>query len=118
MKMLEPFGFRTITASNANEALTHLMEDTFDLLITDIEMPGKDGITLINEAKGLLAKLPFIIICSGAPREYILDDLLTDSIRFLQKPFASLELYRLLNSYFLGRFDNLLRESNAILRDN
>ena len=41
--VLHEEGFETLTANSANEALTVIQNDTIDLVITDMKMPGMDG---------------------------------------------------------------------------
>lgn len=50
---LTQYGARTTAASNATEALELLNQTEFDLLISDIAMPGMDGYALIREVRKL-----------------------------------------------------------------
>lgn len=58
------------TASNGIEALELVERLNPDILITDIRMPGCDGLELIEKAKKLSAKLEIIIISGYAQFEY------------------------------------------------
>jgi len=51
--VLKRAGFQTASASNGQEALQKLKTFKADLVITDLNMPGMDGITLIKEIKKL-----------------------------------------------------------------
>jgi signal transduction histidine kinase/ActR/RegA family two-component response regulator len=51
--VLEHAGARVASASSAGEAWALLQSDTPDVLVSDIEMPGEDGYTLIRRARGL-----------------------------------------------------------------
>ena len=55
---------------NAEEALTYLKSHPVDLLITDISMPGMDGITLTREARALKPSLRMVIVSGYADFEY------------------------------------------------
>ncbi len=46
-------GYLTTTAASAEEALAMLDSDTFDLVLTDVMMPGKSGLYLLEEARRL-----------------------------------------------------------------
>src|SRR5947208_2632113 len=50
------------TAPYAEAALTLLRRERFDVLITDIKMPGGDGLSLMNSAKAIWPGLPVIMI--------------------------------------------------------
>ena len=55
-------------AADGLKALDRVRGDGYNLLITDITMPGVDGLTVINEARRLDEKLPVIVI-TGRPTE-------------------------------------------------
>ena len=50
------------TALNAESALEALRSERFDVLITDIKMPGATGLSLIDSAKEMWPALPIIVI--------------------------------------------------------
>jgi DNA-binding NtrC family response regulator len=43
--------YKTVTASNGREALEEIKKDTFDLIITDVRMPGINGIKLTEAVR-------------------------------------------------------------------
>ena len=54
-------GYEITTAYDADAALEELKKKPFDLIITDIRMPGKNGIELITQIMGLRKDIPIII---------------------------------------------------------
>lgn len=50
---LKKAGFEVIEASDGNEALTVARSRKVNLVLTDVNMPNKDGITLIKELRAL-----------------------------------------------------------------
>jgi DNA-binding response OmpR family regulator len=54
-------GYEIVTAGNAEEALAALDEEAFDLIVTDIRMPGRDGVELITEILGRRKEIRIII---------------------------------------------------------
>lgn len=54
-------GLQVVTVDNGENALTRIKEQHFDLLITDIKMPGKDGIELVREMRELEIETPVIV---------------------------------------------------------
>ena len=61
---LEQAGFRTITACNAHEALEELQQHTPDVIVSDIMMPGTDGIDFCRAVRSHArwSEIPLIFI--------------------------------------------------------
>ncbi len=62
MDSLEALGYMAEGAGNGVEALECLEKSSYDLVITDIRMPEKNGIDLLNDIKAKYPKLPVVII--------------------------------------------------------
>lgn len=60
--ILELPGFVVQEASNGDEGLKVFRQEIVDMVITDIMMPGKDGIATIKELKELSPELPIVAI--------------------------------------------------------
>ena len=87
-------GYEVSEACDGEEAM-EVLEDNpgaFDLVISDVVMPGMDGPTLIREAKELLGHARVIFISGYAERDLAkqLDD--DRAVSFLAKPFTSRQL--------------------------
>jgi DNA-binding response OmpR family regulator len=54
-------GYDVTTVRNAEGALDLLRRERFDLIVTDIRMPGRDGVELITQIVGLRKDIPIII---------------------------------------------------------
>ncbi len=88
-KTLVKRGYEVVEACDGEEALEILEEnpESFDLLISDVVMPGLDGPSLLKEARPYLGKARIIFI-SGYAKEEFSDTLSSDlEISFLPKPF-------------------------------
>ena len=59
-KVLEYNGFEITTAANVSEALKHISSGTYDVLLSDLHMPGAgDGLTVVSAcATPIPAPLP------------------------------------------------------------
>jgi len=94
--MLETRGYRVITCTSGEEALTCFRQGGVDLVLTDLIMPGVDGTKLIEEIKNISPETPAILL-SGKVRIYDRD---TRADVFLPKgmyiPAELLERIRLL----------------------
>lgn len=54
-------GYSVTSVHDADSALAALRTGAFDLIITDIRMPGKDGVELISRIMGMRKDIPLII---------------------------------------------------------
>jgi CheY-like chemotaxis protein len=73
-KMLEREGYAVITAADGEEGMKLFQESPFDLVITDIIMPEKEGIEIIMEIKNEHPDIPVIAISGGgfnSPGSYL-----------------------------------------------
>lgn len=71
---------------NGEEALTVMMENHVDILITDINMPIMDGLTLMKKALKLYPKLKVILISSYNEFEYVKEGIKYGAIDYVLKP--------------------------------
>ncbi len=60
--ILRDAGFEVQTAADGAEALEKFLSDTFDLIITDINMPKMDGLSFIRRVREIDAHIPIIIV--------------------------------------------------------
>ncbi len=63
--ILETEGHTVTEADNGNEAIQAIEENTFDLIITDIVMPEKDGLSTILQTKRANENIKIIAISGG-----------------------------------------------------
>ena len=93
--MLEKRGHVVGLADNGNRALSALSGESYDLLITDIIMPDKEGIELIIEVRGQYPSLPIIAMSGGGrldAHNYLDMAAKLGCTTTLQKPFTFDEL--------------------------
>lgn len=83
------------TASDGNAALAALAHGTFDVVVTDIVMPDKEGIEMIMEIRKLKPDLPIIAMSGGgrgSSSDYLEMAALLGAKKTLAKPFSTQEL--------------------------
>ena len=95
------------TASNGNEALALMQKTNPDILITDIRMPGCNGLELIEQAKKICPQLHIIIISGYARFEYAQSAMRYGVREYLLKPINKEELIAV-----LMRMKELLEQEN------
>ena len=62
-RILERRGFAVVTAANGHEALERLGEDTIDLMVSDLNMPKMDGMTLLRDLP--VEDRPAVVVLTG-----------------------------------------------------
>jgi CheY-like chemotaxis protein len=60
--VLERSGYEVVTAGSVNEALARFSPDEFDLVLSDILMPGRPGTDLAREIKTTYPNFPVILL--------------------------------------------------------
>ncbi|MEW5722741.1 MAG: response regulator [Thermodesulfobacteriota bacterium] len=75
------------TTNSPSEAIKLFKDKDFDLVITDLKMPGLDGLDIFEEFKGLKAHVPVIIITAYGSPETAEDALRLGVTEFITKPF-------------------------------
>jgi len=87
--ILSDFGYKILTANNAQKALNLLNQPgtKVDLVITDLVMPGMGGRELMEKIRQLDPELP-VMPTSG----YVMAEDKKSGVGYLQKPFTSTEL--------------------------
>lgn len=86
---------RALSSSNINHrlfesgdaALEALKNEIPDVIVSDINMPGIDGLTLINKVHEVDAKIPFIIITANSDLSSAIHSYEHGSFEYLPKPF-------------------------------
>jgi FixJ family two-component response regulator len=92
MEFLTQQGYCPYSATNPVKALEILEHDNFDLMISDIRMPGMSGIDLLHAAHIKYTDLS-IIIMTGFADDYTYSDIINaGAADFIGKPIAILEL--------------------------
>lgn len=81
-----------VSASCAKEALKLLKEDVFDLMITDIRLPGMSGIDLMAKARELQSQMAIITMTAYADVENAVAAMRNGAFDYITKPFKFEEL--------------------------
>nr|WP_294554493.1 response regulator [uncultured Rhodopila sp.] len=85
--LLESEGFQTVQAIDAAQAMMLMRSQPgFDVLVTDLSMPGADGITLINQARQIQRFLPAILLTGYAEQVTSVAVVAGGSFPVLRKP--------------------------------
>ena len=81
------YGFEVVSVlSNPLKALELLKAESFDVLVSDIRMPGLDGISLLKEIRSFDSNLEIIFVSGYAEFEYAREALRSGAYDYLLKP--------------------------------
>lgn len=61
-EVLRLYGARVIEAENGRTGLNSLREESIDLILSDIRMPGGDGISFLEKVREINPDIPFIFL--------------------------------------------------------
>jgi DNA-binding NtrC family response regulator len=106
--ILENFGYSVLSVNNANKVKDILKNHTFDLIITDLIMPGKVGAEIVSDIREIELKAPILVMTGGGRLE--LNDNLKEAMKkgandTLNKPFNFPDL--------IEKVRNLLSDSDS-----
>ena len=77
--------FTVETATSADEGVAHLTHDEFDCVVSDYDMPGRNGIEFLESVREKAPKLPFVLF-TGKGSEEVASDAITAGVTdYLQK---------------------------------
>ncbi len=93
---------RVIDANDGSRAFELYREEHPDLIITDISMPGLDGLSLIKKIREEDLKTKIIVTSAHPDRPYLLDAIPLHIARFIVKPFEFPELLEAITSSLEG----------------
>src|SRR5512142_2836424 len=115
-EVLTAAGHATRTAGTAEEALQLLSRDHFDLLVTDIVMPGMDGVGLVREAKKRDPDVEAVVVTGHEDVRMAVEAMKAGCAEFLTKPVDRGELAEVADRV-LQRV-RLRREHSQLLSEN
>ncbi len=90
--MLAELGYEPEWVSSGAKALERIAERPVDLLLTDLRMPGMDGLELLRRAREADPDLPAVVITAHGTVAHALEALKLGAADFLSKPFDGAEL--------------------------
>ena len=85
--ILQEEGYETLTANSGPEALELLKNSDIDLMLTDMKMPGMDGISLLEKVKIQNPDLPVIMMTAYGTVEKAVEAMQKGAYSYILKPF-------------------------------
>ncbi|MGQ9653123.1 MAG: response regulator [Thermodesulfobacteriota bacterium] len=89
---LEKLGYEVKTFTNSLEAMDHIEENEYEIIITDLKMKGLDGMRFLQEAKKRSPRTEVIVITGFATLETAKESFQKGVFDFIAKPFKLSEI--------------------------
>jgi DNA-binding NtrC family response regulator len=87
-RILEQEGFSVETSSSGYAALQRIQQEEFDLVITDLRMPGMSGVEVLKTVRILQPEVPVIIITGYAAVDSAVEVMKHGAFDYIAKPFT------------------------------
>jgi len=98
--------YRVDVAPSGEDALTKLTYNQYDLLITDLKMPGISGFTLVEVARSLHPHIKIILMTAFGSKDVLNEAKNLQVDGYITKPFATAKLQAMANSILNGESNN------------
>ena len=100
-------GYKVEACSDAISALSILEKDGIDLVLSDIKMPGMDGVAFLKEVKARWQEIPVILITAFASLDSAVEAMKEGAWDYITKPFQIDELKDVIERAISAREDQL-----------
>ena len=92
MHALKMAGYKVRTAENGNEGIRLAEKDFFDIVVTDLRLPGADGLEILRRVRTFSPDTGFIVITAFAEVKTAVEAMKEGAYDYLSKPFDPEEL--------------------------
>src|SRR6516164_11400807 len=86
MHVLQGAGFKTLDADNGEKAIDRILKQNVDIVISDLRLPGMDGIDLLKRAKAASPDIEVILVTGYGTVEIAVEALKEGTYDFITKP--------------------------------
>ena len=110
--LLEREGYESASAASADQALKLLNDDLFDLIISDVQMPGLNGIDLLARVKAMAPDTAVLMMTAFSAAEQAVEAMKLGAYDYIAKPFKIEEIKLLIRNAL--EKSNLKREITVL----
>jgi DNA-binding NtrC family response regulator len=97
-------GYTAVALRLSTEALQRLQDESFDALVTDLRMPGIDGLALLRASRALDPSRPVIVMTGHMAIDTALEAVNQGAFHYIIKPFSLSHLVELIeDALHVGR---------------
>lgn len=110
--LLSSSGYHVKSCKDGEEGIATIEREAFDLVITDMRLPGFDGLSVLKRVKALSPSTGVIIITAYAEVKTAVQAIKDGAFDYVSKPFSNDELLILIERFL--RFRNLETELHRL----
>jgi DNA-binding NtrC family response regulator len=97
-KVLEAESYRVVASSRGDQGLELARQETWDLIISDLRLPGLSGMDLIAQLHAVQPRVPIIVMTAHGTTETAIEATKLGAFEYLVKPFEPDELLDMISS--------------------
>ncbi|HOY60320.1 MAG TPA: sigma 54-interacting transcriptional regulator, partial [Verrucomicrobiota bacterium] len=91
-KVMEAEGYKVTVVARGDEGLGRALGEPYDLVISDLKLPGTDGLTLVREVHQAKPKLPIILMTAHGTTDTAIEATRWGAFDYVPKPFEMDEM--------------------------
>ncbi|WP_305043089.1 sigma-54-dependent transcriptional regulator [Geoalkalibacter sp.] len=91
-QILEKAGYEAEIFASGHTAIEELRKTACDLLITDLKMPGMNGLEVLKTVSAMLPEVPIVLITGYSTVETAVEAMKNGAVDYIAKPFTPAEL--------------------------
>ena len=103
---VELAGFGVNAAANGIQALQLIETQSFDLVVSDVQMEGMDGHALLHKVKAAIPELPVVLMTAYGTIQTAVESMRNGAADYLVKPFDAEVLVEMIRRYLPGSYDD------------
>ncbi len=96
-RFLEHEGYQVETATSGEQAMQALGKTAFDVILSDIDMPGMSGLTLLERVRGHDLDVPVVMVTGAPSVETAMTAMEHGALRYLTKPVEVTRLVKVVD---------------------
>ncbi len=93
---LRALGYDVLALPSAVKALAHLAQESFDVVLTDLQMPGMDGLEFIRRIEQAGHNVPVVMITAYAEVDSAVEAMRHGAFDYVKKPFSGEQLEQII----------------------
>jgi len=87
MNFMDVLGYQSVAVATGEEAVVEMRKTAYDLVLTDLFLPGMDGIDVVREIKAINANAVVVVMTAHGSIQAAIDSIREGAYDFISKPF-------------------------------